>query len=89
MPASSTTRRSCNSPQVPAVVVERSAVERRAVSFGSVPAGGGHALNAFLSDRPPFFWVLEPQAGGVKRLVLGSVAEALARYSSCATLVVR
>jgi nucleotide-binding universal stress UspA family protein len=27
--------------------------------------------------------------GGVKRMVLGSVAEALARYAGCATLVVR
>lgn len=38
-------------------------------AFAGVAAGGGHALNAFLSDRAPYFWVLEPQPGGAKRLV--------------------
>lgn len=31
------------------------------VSFGGIPAGGAHALNAFLTDRPPYYWVYEPQ----------------------------
>lgn len=30
-------------------------------TFGGVAAGGGHALNAFFSDKPPHYWVLEPQ----------------------------
>jgi len=42
---------------------------QQSVAFAGVAAGGGHALNAFLSDRAPYFWVLEPQAGNSKRLV--------------------
>lgn len=30
-------------------------------AFGGVPAGGGHALNAFYSDRAPHIWVFDPQ----------------------------
>ena len=42
-----------------------------------------------LEERPPDLLVLGTHGhGGVKRMVLGSVAEATARYAACATLVV-
>jgi nucleotide-binding universal stress UspA family protein len=48
------------------------------------------AINEQLASQHPDLLVLGTHGyGGVKRLVLGSVAEALARYAPCATLVVR
>ena len=48
------------------------------------------AITEHVASSHPDLLVLGTHGyGGVKRLVLGSVAEALARYSSCATLVVR
>lgn len=40
-------------------------------AFGNVPAGGAHALNALFTDRPPHYWVLEPQSlrGAFPKLV--------------------
>lgn len=53
---------------------------QQSVTFGNVGAGTGHALNAFLSDRAPYLWVLEPQPSGAKRLV------PLAEYPNRATI---
>jgi len=48
------------------------------------------AITEHVASSHPDLLVLGTHGyGGVKRMVLGSVAEALARYSSCATLVVR
>lgn len=48
------------------------------------------AISEHVASRHPDLLVLGTHGyGGVKRLVLGSVAEALARYADCATLVVR
>jgi nucleotide-binding universal stress UspA family protein len=48
------------------------------------------AINEQLASQHPDLLVLGTHGyGGVKRLVLGSVAEALARYASCSTLIVR
>lgn len=35
---------------------------RQVEPFGGVPAGGAHALNAVFTDRPPHYWVVEPQS---------------------------
>ncbi|HTV24478.1 MAG TPA: universal stress protein [Polyangiaceae bacterium] len=48
------------------------------------------AISEHVASRHPDLLVLGTHGyGGVKRMVLGSVAEALARYAGCATLVVR
>jgi nucleotide-binding universal stress UspA family protein len=63
----------------------RFAIERTVVS-GAPTA----AISEHVTSRHPDLLVLGTHGhGGVKRMVLGSVAEALARYASCATLVVR
>jgi nucleotide-binding universal stress UspA family protein len=60
-------------------------IERTIVSGAPTAAISEHA-----ASRHADLLVLGTHGyGGVKRLVLGSVAEAVARYSSCATLVVR
>jgi nucleotide-binding universal stress UspA family protein len=60
-------------------------VERFVVSGAPTRAISEHAL-----DRKPDLLVLGTHGyGGVKRMVLGSVAETLARYAGCATLIVR
>jgi nucleotide-binding universal stress UspA family protein len=60
-------------------------IERTVVSGSPTRAISEHAL-----DREPDLLVLGTHGyGGVKRMVLGSVAEALARYAGCATLIVR
>jgi nucleotide-binding universal stress UspA family protein len=60
-------------------------VERSVVSGSPTKAISEHA-----ADRKPDLLVLGTHGyGGVKRIVLGSVAEALARYAACATLIVR
>jgi nucleotide-binding universal stress UspA family protein len=60
-------------------------VERSVVSGAPTKAISEHA-----ADRKPDLLVLGTHGyGGVKRMVLGSVAEALARYAACATLIVR
>lgn len=60
-------------------------IERSVVS-GSPSA----AISEHVASRQPELLVLGTHGhGGVKRMVLGSVAEASARYASCATLIVR
>jgi nucleotide-binding universal stress UspA family protein len=60
-------------------------VERTIVSGSATAAISEHA-----AERRPDLLVLGTHGhGGVKRMVLGSVAESVARYASCATLVVR
>jgi nucleotide-binding universal stress UspA family protein len=60
-------------------------IERSIVSGAPTAAISEHVVS-----REPDLLVLGTHGyGGVKRMVLGSVAEALARYAGCATLVVR
>jgi nucleotide-binding universal stress UspA family protein len=55
-----------------------------------VPGAPTSVINEHVAARQPDLLVLGTHGyGGVKRLVLGSVAEALARYSTVTTLVVR
>jgi nucleotide-binding universal stress UspA family protein len=57
----------------------------------SVVAGSPtKAISEHVAERQPDLLVLGTHGyGGVKRMVLGSVAEALARYAGCTTLIVR
>jgi nucleotide-binding universal stress UspA family protein len=58
----------------------------RTIATGSATA----AISEHAAERRPDLLVLGTHGhGGVKRLVLGSVAESVARYASSATLVVR
>lgn len=66
---------------LPAVV----SIERSIVSGAPTTAISEHAA----SQQPDLLVLGTHGYGGVKRMVLGSVAEALARYAACATLVVR
>lgn len=60
-------------------------VERTIVSGSPTRAIGEHA-----AERRPELLVLGTHGhGGLQRLVLGSVAESLARYAGCSTLVIR
>jgi nucleotide-binding universal stress UspA family protein len=60
-------------------------VERSIVSGAPTAAISEHVA----SQHPDLLVLGTHGYGGVKRMVLGSVAEALARYAGCATLVVR
>jgi nucleotide-binding universal stress UspA family protein len=58
----------------------------RTVISGSPTA----TISEHAAERRPDLLVLGTHGhGGMKRMVLGSVAESVARYASCATLVVR
>jgi nucleotide-binding universal stress UspA family protein len=61
------------------------AIERSVVSGAPTAAISEHVT----SHQPDLLVLGTHGYGGVKRMVLGSVAEALARYAGCATLVVR
>jgi nucleotide-binding universal stress UspA family protein len=55
-----------------------------------VPGTPTAAISERVAEQQPDLLVLGTHGyGGVKRLVLGSVAEATARYAGCTTLVVR
>jgi nucleotide-binding universal stress UspA family protein len=48
------------------------------------------AVSEHVAERKPDLLVLGTHGyGGLERLVLGSVAESLARYSGCSTLIIR